>query len=99
MKQICEYCRSRVERGRDDCKNCGAPVPQFPPEYNAYGSPSFVQDEALLLALSPGKHMILPSGQSVWTGRSWLDELNARCGRGNYGNLLRNDCGNIVGRR
>lgn len=44
MRQICEYCRSRVERERTECKNCGAPVPEFHPSYNTYGSPYFEQD-------------------------------------------------------
>lgn len=55
MRQICEYCRSRVERGRTECKNCGAPVPEFHPSYNTYGSPYFEQD--LLL----GQQSVIPN--------------------------------------
>lgn len=74
MKQICEYCRTHVDPLREDCKNCGAPVPKFHPEYNTYGSPYFAQD-INLLALAPGKHMILPSGQAVWS-----QEIASICG-------------------
>lgn len=41
MTQICEYCRSRVDYGREECKNCGAPVQKFHPSTNAYNNPHF----------------------------------------------------------
>lgn len=47
MTQICEYCRSHVGYGRYECKNCGATVRQFRPEYNTYNSPYFVHDDGL----------------------------------------------------
>lgn len=41
--QICEYCKSRVDLGREDCNNCGAPVPKFHPLTNVYRHPSFIE--------------------------------------------------------
>ena len=44
MKQVCEYCRSHMDIGRAECRNCGAPMQQFHPAYNTCGSAHFVQD-------------------------------------------------------
>lgn len=52
VHQVCEYCRSRVDCGREECKSCGAPVPQVHPAYNTYGSPHFQQDLAACQASS-----------------------------------------------
>ena len=44
MKQICEYCRTHVGYLRENCVNCGAPVPDYGAAYNIFGSPHFQVD-------------------------------------------------------
>lgn len=72
MRQVCEYCRTLVEPLRDNCKNCGAPVPKFYPEYNTYGSPHFAHLGLENAGWRPG----LDSGQAVWS-----QETAAICGK------------------
>lgn len=44
MKQVCEYCRSHMDIGRAECRNCGAPMKYFHPESNVWRNPHFTQD-------------------------------------------------------
>ena len=86
MHQICEYCRSRVDRDRDECKNCGAPVPKLHPEYNMHGSPYFAPTLELLFAAQQSQNANL----GLYAGR-----INDVYG---LGNIQQNYLGNAYPR-